>query len=342
MVSFLWAMVEYKNNPKWLSYSALNLSAVGMLYTYTFHLPVMLISFFIMSLLDNKASLLARIKDILVVIMPCFVLAVLHAMTKNTTKIGLEVLSANGWCVPFRFFDFGSFGNNKTGGVFLALSLAGVPFVIFKFRENLAINSFTAGFFFYLGMFLIIVNGFGKLSPYPISKLLYFSPYLGAIFQAAIINFSREKYLKLSKPAFNKKKYILPFFLWLVLIVWFMFTIYKYENYKSYHVEILKEPVFRTMDWARKNIKEKFDFIYHHANVGNWMRQGFMGEEWGDAYYSQVFVAPLPTTENWLKNALKGKIAIVDDLNNPALSEEQKKQFEVIYQKEYSAVIRKK
>jgi hypothetical protein len=342
MMSFFWALFEYKSCPKWFSYFTLNLSAIGLVYTYTSYIPMLIIPFFLTALLKSKIRFSERLKDMSAVILPSVILAMIHLKSAGTSKLGMAVLNYEGYCIPFRFWDFGDFEKNVNGGRFLILSLIGIPIVISSFKKNLAVVSFTFGVLFYFGTFFVLKHYFGKISYYQAYKILYFSPYIAVIYIASILYAIRKQLVKILKPFIGGSIYDILLVIWLVVITGQVITVYNMCNYKPVYPEMLKEPVFRTMDWARKNIKEKFDFIYHHANVGNWMRQGFMGEKFDDAYYSQVFVAPLPTTENWLKNAVKGKNAIVDDLNHPPLSEEQKKQFEIIYQKEYSAVIRKK
>jgi len=151
--------------------------------------------------------------------------------------------------------------------------------------------------------------------------------------------------IKIFKPFIGEKLHIILFIIWLLIIINKASIVYDMENYRPCYPEMLKESHYLTIDWARKNIKENFDYIYHHPNLGNWMRHGFMKDTLKnitpDEYYYQVFVMPVQKLSDWLNKSKKGRIAVVDDLNTPPLTEKQKRQFEILYQKENSAVIKK-
>lgn len=346
MVSFFWALVEYENYPKWLSYISLNLTAVGLVYSYTSYLPLLVVPFFMTMMLKSKIKFSERVKDILAVLLPAVILAVIHIKSGGTSKIGSAVLNHEGYCIPFRFWDFGDFGKNIIGGRFLILSLIGIPIMVSSFRKNLAVISFTISFLLYYGIFFVLKHYFGKFSYYQAYKILYFSPYIAVVYISTVFYFIRKQIIKIFWPFIGGTIYNVLFVIWLLLIVSRMTVIYDMENYNPQYPERLKEPLYLTIDWAKKNVKEGFGYVYHHSNLGNWMKQGFMLDDFAsmppEEYYFQVFVTPPPTLTGWLEKAKKGDTAIVDDLNSPPLNETQKKRFEILFQKENSAVIKKK
>ena len=345
MVSFFWALIEYKNYPKWFSYLSLNLSAIGLAYSYTSYLPMLVMPLFLTILMEDNRKFTRRLKDLLITILPVVILSIIHLKSKGTSNLGLAVLNHEGYCIKFNFMNFGDFGNNVKGGWFLILSLIGIPVIISGFKKNIAVINFTLSFLLYFFLFYILKHNFGKFSYYQAYKILYFSPYIAVIYIAAVLYFIRKQLIKIFKPFIGEKLHIILFIIWLLIIINKASIVYDMENYRPCYPEMLKESHYLTIDWARKNIKENFDYIYHHPNLGNWMRHGFMKDTLKnitpDEYYYQVFVMPVQKLSDWLNKSKKGRIAVVDDLNTPPLTEKQKRQFEILYQKENSAVIKK-
>jgi len=345
MLSFFWALIEYDNHPKWLSYIALNISVIGLSFSYTSYLPMLLIPYFLLLLFKNDIRISERIVDLLIVSLPAIILVLIHMKSGYTSKIGADVLNHEGYCIHFNFWNFGDFNNNIKGGRFLILSILGIPIILSNFKKNIVLISFTIGFLFYFYIFFILKHYFGKFSYYQAYKILYFSPYIAVIYIAAVLYFIRKQLIKIFKPFIGDVIHTIMSIIFLLLIMNNVSIVYDMENYRPCYPEMLKESHYLTIDWARKNIKENFDYIYHHPNLGNWMRHGFMMDTirnlTPDEFYYQVFIMPVPTIADWLDKTKKGAIAVVDDLNTPPLTDKQKRQFEILYQKENSAVIKK-
>lgn len=342
LISFLWAMFEYDHLPKPFVLLALNFAAIGLAYAYTSYLPLVLLPLVLFLLFKRKTAFKTRISEMIIAILPAAVLAIVHLKAGGTTTLGLRIMYHEGYCIPFRFWDFGDFGDHRIGGVFLVWSLIGLVVYCFSPYANAAVLFFTFIFLFYFGIFFVLKRYFNIFSYYQAYKVLYFVPYLAVLYLASVLQVIRKYFLRIVKPIIGEPVHKILAVFWLCLILWQGINVYKLENYKPVYVERITEPVYLATDWARNHIKDKLFFIYHHSNIGNWMRQGFMDERMSDQYYGEVFGPILPTLKNWLETAKSGEVAVVDDLNNPPLADALRQQLEILYQKENSAVIRKR
>jgi hypothetical protein len=294
--------------------------------------------------IDLKFS--RRLIDMALILLLPVILAILNLSAGDTSKIGYSVLNHEGWCIPFRFADFGDFGDNKIGGVFLVLALAGIPLFITGFQANLPFLSFVFGVLFYFGVLFGLRHYYNIFSYYQANKILYFTPHLAVVFITSVFYTLRRQVIEKYSQLLGKRTYKLLAVFWSIFVLWLMVMIVKMESYKPNYNEMIREPVYLSMEWARNNIKGPFTCLYHQNMVGHWMRGGMLYDMPSglnaDQYYGTVIVGPLPALADWLLKAKSGNIAVIDDLHVQPLSAEQKDQIEILFQKENSAVIRKK
>ncbi|MDD5491114.1 MAG: hypothetical protein PHV60_00335 [bacterium] len=346
LILFLWGLIEYRRSNHWLIFLVLNLAGIGLAYTYTSYLPLLVIPAILTIFLRLDLKFSRRWLDVILILLIPMILVVIHLISGNTGKVGLDVLNHEGWCIPARFADFGDFGEHKIGGVFLVLALLGIPLFITSRQANLPFLSFTFAVLFNFGALYALRHYFNIFSYYQANKILYITPYLAVVFITAVVYTLRRQIIEKYQPIVGKKIYPALAVFWSIFLIWFMVYIFKMESYKPNYNEMIREPIYLSMEWSRNNIKGPFTCIYHQNMVGHWMRGGFLYDMPNgmnnDQYYSQVIVGPLPSLKDWLVKANHGEVAVIDDLTLTPLTPEESALFEILFQRENSAVIRKK
>lgn len=346
LLSFVWGLIEYRKQRHWLTFTAINMAVIGLLYTYTSYMPLVVAPVLITVFVRADIPLRRKIIDTIWMLSIPLILMIIKVKSGSVTKIGLEVLNHEGWCIPFRFTDFGDFGEHKIGGLFLVLSLVGMSLFLVSREVNVPFVSFSLAVLCYFGILYALKYYYNIFSYYQANKILYCTPYIGVVFIAAYAQALRRQIIEKYQQYRGTRIHTIMGGIWTILLLWLIVVIVKIESYKPNYLEMIREPVYLIMDWARNNVKEPFTCLYHQNMVGHWMRGGFLYDIPSgldkDQYYIQVIVGPLPTFDAWLKKAKTGEIAVTDDLNTPPLTDGQKQQFEILYQKENSAVVRKK
>lgn len=346
LFSFVWGLIEYRKQRHWLTFAAMNLAAMGLIYTYTSYMPLVVIPVLITVFVRTDISLRRKIMDTLWILAVPVLLMIIKVKSGAVTKIGLEVLNHEGWCIPFRFADFGDFGDHKIGGVFLVLSLVGLSLFLVSRQVNVPFVSFSFGVLSYFGILFWLKFKYNIFSYYQANKILYCAPYIGVVFIAAYAQTIRSHIIEKYQRNSGLKIHTILRGIWIILLLWLAVFIVKIESYKPNYVEMIKEPVYLTMEWARNNVQGPFKCLYHQNMVGHWMRGGMLYDMPNgldkDQYYREVIAGVPPTLVDWLAKARSGDIAVIDDLNTPPLGETDKAHLEILFQKESSAVIRKK
>jgi hypothetical protein len=346
LISFLWGLIEYRKSNHWFIFLILNMAGIGLAYTYTSYLPLLVIPAILTVFLRVDLKFSRRWLDIALILLIPVLLAVIHLRSGNAGKVGLDVLNHEGWCIPVRFADFGDFGDHKIGGAFLVLALMGIPLFITGRQANLPFLSFTFGVLLNFGVLYGLRHYYNIFSYYQANKILYVTPYLAVVFITSVVHTLRQQIVEKYQRIAGEKIYPVLALFWSIFLIWFMVFIIKMESYKPNYNEMIREPVYLSMEWARNNVKGPFTCIYHQNMVGHWMRGGFLYDMPSgldnDQYYREVRVGPLPSLKDWLAKAKTGDIAVIDNLTLTPLTPEQLTLIEILFRYENSAVIRRR